>query len=174
MEYILIMLRLDPLTAFFTIILGILLLIAGKLIIKTITGLVFGAGISIFTFRILSLLNISSSMILVLSSIVFIIGYLVGWFLIKFFISITTGFALGVVLTHLLNLQNTLLYSVIIILICIIICYLLAEIAITMVSAILGIILVIIGFENLFHKPMLTVVSVVLLLVLILYYKTKH
>lgn len=165
--------ELDPLSSVLTIIAGLLLLLAGKLIVKTITSLVFGAGASYLTYKIMCSLNISTLTVLLISSLVFIIGYFISWFLIKLFISISSGFAVGAVIIHLLNIQNIILYALIVIVVCIVICYFLAEVAISIASTILGLVMLWIGFENLFHKPMLTVIIVFAILALTLYYKIK-
>lgn len=165
--------NLDFFSSLLTLIIGFTLILAGKLIVKTIVSLLFGTGVSYLTYMILSLANVSIPTILFISVVVFIIGYLIGWFLIKLSISIITGFALGIILIYTLDLQSSVLYSSLVIIISIALCYFLVEKTISVITALLGLTLILIGFMNITHNQVLTIALTVFTLIIALYIKTK-
>lgn len=161
--------NIDWFTSILLIIYSLLLVFAGKFLLKLIIGCGFGLILSYFMFKLLVYFNIGVLSSLFLAFIVFIIGFFVGWFIFKVTLSVVTGLVLSVFIGYVFNIISETVLFIVITIVCIVVSYLLIETMISFIVVLTGFILFSIGVYsltgNLILSGFLSIIFLVLLIV---------
>jgi len=163
------------LTALLTMLYGLLLLFAGRFLIKAIVSIgtgVFG-GYSAYILSMRMGLGTLGSLVVFL--LVFIVLSLIGWFIFKLAFSIVVSVPIWLTVAGLMNLPLSELPSILLLLLIIALIYIIAEPLVAVIAAVGGLLLVYIGASVVAGSTLALVITVLLgLLRVYLYTASKR
>ncbi len=155
------------LTSTLMVVAGLIVVFAGKTLLKLVIGGAFGALLSYVIAKLVLMFNGGFVAALVLGFLGFIVGFFLGWFIFKISIAIVTGFLIGLVLASVFGFFENLPLLIITVLLAIGISYLLAEKIISIFTLFAGLALFYAGLYFLFDNTLIALLATILLFVLI-------
>jgi len=152
---------------------GVVFAIAGKAMLRILTGLSFGGFLAYLAAKIVLALKGGLIAALALGFLAFIIGFFLAWFVVKLALAIVTGILAGLVLAHFLDLYHNQLLALLTIVICVGVMYVLAEALISILVALTGLTLFFTGIYALTRSIEIAVASTIVLLIILAVLKLK-
>jgi len=152
---------------------GAVFAIAGKAMLRILTGLGFGGFLAYLVARIVLVLQGGLIAALALSFLAFIIGFFLAWFIVKLALAVVTGMLAGLVLAYFLGLYYNPLLVLLAIVICVGVMYVLAEALISILAALTGLLLFFTGIYALAHSVEIAAASTIALLIILAVIKLK-
>ena len=137
-------------TSILLIIGGLMLLFAGKFLMRLIIGFAVGTSFGYIVVKVCLFLGFGLFSAVFLGSIGFIIGFFISWFLLKLATAIVVGTSVSLTASMLLGLLSNVGLVLIIVIISIVIAYLLAEHILSALVILTGASMTYIGFSSFF------------------------
>ncbi len=155
------------LTSTLMVVAGLIVVFAGKTLLKLVIGGAFGALLGYMIAKLVLMFNGGFTAALVLGFLGFIVGFFLGWFIFKVSIAIVTGFLVGYVLASIFGFLENLPLLIITVLLAIGVSYLLAEKITSIFTLFAGLAIFYAGLYFLLNNTLIALLATILLFVLI-------
>ena len=160
-------------TALLITLAGVVVVFAGKILLKLTIGGAFGALLGYIVAKLVLMFNGGFAAALVLGFLAFIVGFFLGWFIFKLAIAIIVGFLIGLFIASIFNMFNDLPLLIITMLLSIGISYIMAEKIISIFTLFAGLAIFYIGLYFLTHNSLIAIIATAALFAFVVINKLK-